>query len=377
MGTTVALNLLFVEDNRADARLLTEYIASGVLRDSTVAHERTMAAGLDRLSGGDIDAVLLDLGLPDSSGLDTFRRFAEARGTSAIVVVSGLDDTRLAEEAVALGAQDYLVKDDATPLALGRAVMYAVRRQRVLDDLDRARQAQLAAKDHFLSHVSHELRTPLTAVHQYVSLVADGLAGPLSEDQDECLEVAMRNVSQLMVMIEDLLTVGRVQSGTLPIVSRPMQVSDLIDECVSSFGLTAKRKGISLGTDASGLPDAVGDPWRTREIINNLLSNAVRFTPPDGSITVYGSSDGEQVLVSVRDSGPGVPPEHREHVFEEFFQVASDDDSGRAGLGLGLFLCRQLAERQGGRIWNDRAPDGGAEFSFTIPLSAEPNPGAQ
>jgi len=282
----------------------------------------------------------------------------------------------VAEQAVALGAQDYVLKDGASPKDLARAVTYAIRRQQVIEDLERAKRDQLEAKDRFLSQVSHELRTPLAAVHQFVSLVADGTAGPLAEEQRDCLAVAMRNIGQLALMIGDLLLMGRMSTGDVELRPERTPVVDLIEGCVSTLRHVALEKGINVEVDAVALelPDAWCDPARTVEVLNNLVENALKFTPTGGSVAVSAYRGADGIHVEVRDTGRGVQPENHERVFEQYFREAGDGDSGRGGLGLGLFVCRELVERQGGRIWLETDTTArGSCFEFTLPtIESEP-----
>ena len=326
--------------------------------------------GLKRLAENTFDGVLIDLGLPDSEGLETFLRVLEAAGEAAVVVITGHDDSRLAEEAVRLGAQDYLRKSESRRGELGRAVDYAMRRQRVLLDLERARDEQLEARDRFLSHVSHELRSPLSVVYQFGSLLQDGVGGPLSADQRDFLEVLMRNVGQLKLMIDDLLTVSRVQRGRLLVESKPVAIRSLLAESVAAYRPAANQRGIRIAVDAEDLPTVVGDEGRLREVLTNLVDNALKFTPEGGRITLEAVSAGECVRVTVRDSGRGIPLDDLDRVFEQFFQVEQSDEVSRNGLGLGLFVCRDLIQRQGGVMWAESIPDHGTAICFTVPIMA-------
>jgi two-component system sensor histidine kinase/response regulator len=376
---TAALNLLIVEDSPSDARLLEACLEEGMLGVGSIEREATLEGALARISRGDVDAVLLDLGLPDSSGLDTIRQIVTSNPEVPVVIVSGLSDTSVAEEAVALGAQDYVLKDAVTPKDLARAVTYAIRRQEVIEETERAKRDQLEAKDRFLSHVSHELRTPLAAVHQFVSLVADETAGPLVDEQRECLRVAMRNIKQLALMIGDLLVMGRMSSGVVEIRPEHIDMFELIEDCVSNFRPLAADRGVDISIDVDGLdlPAAWCDPLRTVEVLSNLLDNAIKFTPTGGSIAVRESCDAAGIHIAVQDTGRGVQPENRERVFEQYFREAGDGDSGRGGLGVGLFVSRDLVERQGGRMWLETdASARGSCFEFTLPTKVSSHVGA-
>jgi signal transduction histidine kinase len=347
-------------------------LAESVLRAAEVERVSCLEDGLNRLKEAEFDAVLLDLGLPDSDGLDTFALVAEAAGSAAVVVVTGMEDARLAEEAVGLGAQDYLTKSEHRPGDVGRSIDYAIRRRRVLLQLERARDAQLQAKDRFLSHVSHELRSPLSVVHQFGSLLADGIAGPLSETQGEYLTVLMRNVAQLKVLIDDLLEVSRMQDGRMMLKVRTLALGEPLAAVVDAFRPTAAARNVELYVHVPALPTVVADPDRLHEVVGNLLENALKFTPDGGRIEVTATEVGPHVRVTVRDTGPGVRPEDRERIFEQFFQADQADDTRRNGLGLGLYVCRGLVERQGGSMWVEGDGRPGAAISFTLPIGTEP-----
>jgi signal transduction histidine kinase len=340
----VATRLLLIEDSPSDAMLIEAQLRDSVFATATIERESSLAAGLTRLDEGGFDGVLVDLGLPDSEGLDTFVRVAEAAGTAAVVVVTGLADAQLAEEAVCLGAQDYLIKSGSRPGEFGRAVNYAIRRQRVLDELARARDEQLEAKDRFLSHVSHELRSPLSVVHQFASLLFDG--------------------------VDDLLEVGRVQRGHLAVECRALDLRGLLADVVTAYAPAAEHRGIAFSLDAGLLPEVVADEERIREVLANVVDNALKFTAPGGSIALEGMADDEgYVRVTARDTGCGVRAEDLDRIFEQFFQAEQSDEVSRHGLGLGLFVCKDLVERQGGAMWAESTHGQGTAISFTVPVT--------
>ncbi len=319
------------------------------------------------------DGVIVDLGLPDSDGLDTFAQVSDAAGGAAIVVMTGRDDIRLAESAVRLGAQDYLVKSVPRPGEVGRAVAFAIRRQRILLELRRARDQQLEAKDRFLSHVSHELRSPLSVVHQFGSLMLDGAGGTVSNEQREFLTVLMRNVGHLKVMIDELLEVSRLQRGQLPVRSHALALRGPILEAVAAQRPSAATRDIELAVEADELPTVVADRDRVCEVLANLLENAMKFTPDGGRIAVQAVAEAGHVRVTVRDTGCGIRRADRERIFEQFFQAKQSDETSRNGLGLGLFVSRDLIQRQGGAIWAEAHPGHGAVVCFTLPLLTKAN----
>jgi len=360
--------LLLIEDSPSDAALLEVQLRESILADASIDHESTLAGALGRLREITYDAVLIDLGLPDSDGLETFLSVCEAATPAAMIVITGVNDERLAGEAVRRGAQDYLVKSEYRRGEVARAVDYAIRRQHVLDELRRARDEQLATKDRFLSHVSHELRSPLAVVHQFTSLLFDGIGGPLSAEQQEFLTVLRRNVDQLRVMINDLLEVGLAQLGSLTVECQVVALASLLAESVAAYRPQADQRGIDLALYAEILPDVIADPHRVREVLANVIDNALKFTPRDGRVTVEAQPGANDVRVTVRDTGCGIRPADLDQIFEQFFQARQSDEFSRNGLGLGLFVSRGLVQRQGGEMWAESQLCHGAAISFTLPV---------
>src|SRR5882762_5202180 len=203
-------HVLLIEDNPGDADLVRLRLVEGEPQVRVDCVSR-LSDALESLSRETPSLVLLDLNLPDSKGAETFRKVMEMAPNVPVVVLSGQDDEELAVKAVHQGVQDYLVKGAFDSKQLSRALRYAIERQGLLTSLDISRKQQLQFKDQFLSHVSHELRTPLTCIHQFVTILLDGLAGPVVPEQREHLETVLRSVNQLRSMIGDLLDASRTE----------------------------------------------------------------------------------------------------------------------------------------------------------------------
>jgi signal transduction histidine kinase len=235
----------------------------------------------------------------------------------------------------------------------------------------RAQLQQLELKDQFLSHVSHELRSPLTVIYSLVEILLDGLVGEINDEQREFLAITMRNSNQLRQMIEDLLEVTRAQTGKLAVSPRRMSLSAEIETTLEGLRPQAEAKGLVLGSEfPDTLPAALADPFRVRQVLVNLIDNAIKFTPEGGSIRVAAAlADGEEELtVSVRDTGSGIPTQDRDDIFRQLYQLDFAAPTARRGLGLGLFICRELVTRMAGKIWVESEVGRGSEFSFTVPL---------
>jgi signal transduction histidine kinase len=250
-------------------------------------------------------------------------------------------------------------------------------RKLALAELEQTRRQQLELKDQFLSHVSHELRSPLTAIYQFITILLDELAGDLSSEQREYLEIVLRNANQLRVMIEDLLEVTRIQTGKLSIEAQPTSMAELIGETVSSLRTLAVAKGIALSADVSAhLPPVYADPQRIRQILRNLIENGIKFTPDKGTIAIRAHLSDEErhaIRIAVADTGCGISPEECEKIFERLYQGTSSIEASRKGLGLGLSICRELVARHGGRIWVESQLGRGSTFFFTLPIFSSAN----
>lgn len=239
------------------------------------------------------------------------------------------------------------------------------------EELDSVWKIQLRMKDEFLSRVSHELRSPLNAVYQYVTILLDGLAGKINNEQREYLGIALRNVKQLRNMIGDLLDVTRSRSNKLHLAPCEMDVAQTVAAALDTVRHEAQAKTLSLSVQLQeGLPAAFADPQRVQQVLVNLLDNAIKFTPPGGEIRVSAGVAGPpagDLEIAVSDSGCGIAEEDRERIFQHLYQVHKSIDQKRVGLGLGLFICRDLVSRLGGRIWVDSRVGEGSTFRFTLP----------
>jgi signal transduction histidine kinase len=364
-------SVLLIEDNPGDADLVRLRLVEGQSPVKVNCVNR-LSDGLASLTVETPSVVLLDLNLPDSHGAETFRRVMDHAPNVPVVVLSGQDDEALAMKAVHQGVQDYLLKGDISSKQLERAIRYAVERQGLLRALEITQKKQLEFKNQFLSHVSHELRTPLTCIHQYVTLLLDGIAGPVAPDQSDHLKTVLKSVNQLHAMIRDLLEATRAEGGKMRVEPRCIALGDLVRQAAAMLRPTADEKhvGLEIGLDQR-LQLVHADPDRVLEVLINLVDNAIKFTPPDGSVMLQANvvdADPSSVYVVVSDTGRGISPEAKALIFERLYQDPDSVDNNRSGLGLGLFICREIIRLHDGRIWVSSEPGQGSTFTFTLPI---------
>ncbi|HEX8914356.1 MAG TPA: PAS domain S-box protein, partial [Humisphaera sp.] len=260
-------------------------------------------------------------------------------------------------------------------------------RKQAEDALRAARDAADAAnraKSEFLANMSHEIRTPMTAILGFVDLLADGAAGADPADRAEHARTIRRNGEHLLAILNDILDLSKIEAGRLTVERVPLAPAAVAADAAELLASRAAERGVALRLDLS--PDlpaaALGDPLRLRQVLLNLVSNAVKFTPPGGAVTLRAAPEpapaagGEpSVRFEVADTGVGIPADRLPRLFQPFSQVDASTTRQFGGTGLGLAICKRLAEAMGGSIGVDSAVGRGSTFTVVVPMPALP-PGA-
>ncbi|RKX99702.1 hypothetical protein DRP77_12830 [Candidatus Poribacteria bacterium] len=270
------------------------------------------------------------------------------------------------EVAVSSGGRERVLKVLASPVISKDDLLLGT--VYVFDDITREKEIDRMKSD-FVSLVSHELRTPLTAIQLGVSLVLDGKAGPINEKQRSSLEKVDRQVKRLTDLINDLLDLSRIESGRIQMKREPISLVDIAVSRLEEMKPQADSKGVKLDLEVEGeIPMTVGDEARIGQVITNLLSNALKFTPQGGQVKVRLSRQGDMILTEVIDTGPGIPEEERERIFDKFYQLSDFKTRSQGGSGLGLSIAKGIVEAHGGRIWVESEVGVGSNFKFLLPI---------
>jgi signal transduction histidine kinase len=240
------------------------------------------------------------------------------------------------------------------------------RNRQLAEQNDRLRQLD-ALKDEFISLVSHELRTPLTSIRGYVELLEDD-AG-LTDEQRRFLGIVDRNAGRLLDLVSDLLFLAQIDAGRMTFDLRPVDLEAVVHECVESSLPAAAAKGIDLRAHTDSLPEVEGDPARLAQVLDNLVSNALKFTPEGGSVDVRLVAAGDSAVLEVQDTGHGLPQDEQAQLFERFFRSSRAAEDAIPGTGLGLAIAKTIVERHGGRIALESAVDEGTTVRVELPLS--------
>ena len=240
----------------------------------------------------------------------------------------------------------------------------------MLNDITKQKEIE-ELKYQFLANVSHELRTPLIAIEKSVSLILSKSTGDISETQNEFLSIAERNLKRLTLLINDLLDLSKLEARKTTISTEQADLDKLITDSVESLNNWAATKAIKLIKSISEpLPSLEVDPNKIIQVLNNLIGNAIKFTPENGTITVEASHDKQEglVRVSVVDTGVGIPFDDLGKVFDKFYQTKEKNTSGIKGTGIGLAIVKEIVELHKGKVWVESEKGKGARFIFTLPI---------
>lgn len=339
-GVATALAVRFVPAIRAQLVLLT--LAAALLPAAAV-----VVAGLVMFSAHDL-LVLALLGAVSAATAGALAAILATRIARPL--------TRVSEAADALAAGDMTVRIDEAGPAEVRAVAAA------FNDMAASLARLFDTRRNLVAWASHDLRAPLASLQAMIEALEDGLAEPA-----DYLAEMRSQVRTLSRLVDDLFELSRIETGTLNLALMDVPLGELAAQCVRSVRPAADKHHVRVALTGEGA-SARCDPDKTERVLLNLLTNALRHTPEDGSIHVHIASTGADVTVAVEDTGDGLPADALEHAFDSFWRA----DSARSmpGAGLGLAIARGFVEAQGGRIWAENRPGGGARVSFTVPAAA-------
>jgi signal transduction histidine kinase len=370
---------LLIEDNPAEARLIRELLAdetgTGDLFD--LEHADQLAAGLVRLSAGDIDAVLLDLSLPDSCGSETFSRVKAHAPDIPMIVLTVCGEEVGALNLVKEGAQDYLPKTQVNAGLLSRTIRCAIERKRVEqkirkvgEELERrvqARTIELEAANKelktFSLAISHDLRAPLQGITFSSQILLQEYARQMPAEARPFLQIVHDSAQEMERLIEGLLSFSRV--GRRPLINRTVKLARLVREVLDEF--SSEREGRKVEVRLGFLPDCVGDPELLRQVFMNLLANAFKFTRGREQVLIEVDCREQQAepVYFVRDNGAGFDMRYASKLFGVFQRLHPRSEF--EGIGVGLSIVQRIVHRHGGRIWAEAQVDKGAIFYFTLP----------
>jgi signal transduction histidine kinase len=381
-------NLLIIEDNIGDARLVKE-----ILRDTEFGlYELTYVHTLEELDvfkKSHFQAILLDLHLSHIKPTETFKMVNGMFPSTPIIVLTGLNDDRLAAKIVHQGAQDYLIKGTIDSDSLQRSLKYAIYRKkaerRLATEKNRTNKMKIKAdsfeseskrltkinkaKDVFLSIASHQLRTPATAVKQYIGMVLNGYAGDLSPQMQSFLETAYESNERQLKIVDDLLKVAKLDAGHVTLRKELTNISDLVYEVTKDSAETVAIRNQTLDIQ---LPDeaimANVDKNNIRMVFENLLDNATKYSEANSKIVVSVLREGKYVCCEFTDHGIGISPADQKKLFQKFSRIDDAFTYSPNGSGLGLYWAHELVRLHNGDIRLTSQKGVGSTFKVLLPI---------
>ena len=354
----MAETILIVDDTPANLGVLVETLGAAGYQ-LMVAEDGEEA--LAQTAHTQPDLILLDVMMPGLDGFETCRRLKARESTRDIPVLfmTALHETADKVKAFAAGGVDYITKPIEHEEALAR-----VRTHLALRRLQRELEDQLSLKERFMRIAGHDLRNPLCLILMAAELTRRRAVASGSTDLLRCVDEVAESANQMRRIIDTFLDLQSLAGGT----SSRLDLGLIAAAVVRQHAGAAERKGITLTTDtAEGLPLARGDAALAYQAFTNLTSNALKFTPPGGRVTVSALAAGRNVRVEVKDNGPGVPAAERGQLFVEHARLSPQPTGGEESHGLGLAIVRQLVESQGGHVGADFPAEGGSVFWFELP----------
>ena len=239
----------------------------------------------------------------------------------------------------------------------------------VLSDITKQKKLDLM-KEGFIANVSHELRTPIVAVEKSLSLILSKAAGEITPTQKQFLSIAERNLKRLNVLVNDLLDLSKLEAGKMEFKESVGSLEEVINESVEVLRAWADSKSIKINTKIpKNLPQVKMDSNRLIQVLNNLIGNAIKYTPNQGVVTVEATPRNQEVQVMVQDTGIGIEEKNLPKIFDKFYQVGERTPTDIGGTGIGLSIAKEIIEQHGGRIWAESEKGQGARFVFRLPLN--------
>ena len=354
------VHVLLIEDNRGDIRLIEELFKESPFFHGTISHIDNLHARKE-VENQTFDVILLDLHFDDMTGAETYTYANLYFPLTPIIVLTALEDERLAYEIVKLGAQDYLLKDTVDSRGLVRAIRYAIERKKAA-----------IQKDEFLGFASHELKTPVTSIKAYLQLMQlylkkEDSAEKILQVLSSLIEKVDMQVDRLTNLINDLLDVSKVQAGKLEFNLENFPIDEVVHEVVANIQIIAQKHQIFIEGKTQSF--VYGDRERTSQILINLLSNAIKYSPQANRVMVYLSQYNDKVHIAVQDYGIGIAKENQQKIFERFYRVDGTRQETYPGLGLGLHIAAEIAKRQNGSLSVESIEGKGSIFCLELPIA--------
>jgi two-component system, sensor histidine kinase and response regulator len=362
--------ILAVDDDRINLRII-----GGILRNEgyEIAEAASGEQALEVYATFKPNLVLLDVMMPGIDGFATCRTLKKTYGDKCAPVIfvtakSEADDVVMGFDA---GGVDYLTKPFRPKEVVARIRTHLSNQQLVEQQKDLVQQLSKAnaAKDRFLGMCAHDLRNPLSSIRGLAELMDENAIGELTPEQREIVQTIHGASQSMLQLVNELLDVATIEAGHLKLEKSPTSIVEIVERSVHLSNIEAAKKStriemVKIDTD----PMVDVDRNKMRQVVDNLINNAVKYSPRGSIITVLIHSNGVVAGFAVRDSGPGIPESERHKLFKDYGRLSTEPTGGEKSTGLGLAICRKIVEAHNGTIGVDNIPGRGAEFIVSLPL---------
>ena len=369
-GEFAGRKILVVDDDRLNIRILSSILKSeGYVISEANSGERA----LELYPTFRPNLVLLDVMMAGINGYEACRELKRLYGDDCapIVFITAKNEADDVVEGLAAGGADYLAKPFQRKEVVARIRTHL--RGQLLAEQQKLLVAQLSkaneAKNRFLGMAAHDLRNPLASIRGLAEFLRDGVVGDLTPDQIDLVNTIHTASQSMLRMVNELLDVATIESGELRIVPEHHSLCDLIEKSVYLANIDAAKKQTQIRfTAPDSPPDAWVDAAKIQQVVDNLLNNAVKYSPPGSKIVAEYRWTEKQRIFAVKDQGPGIPDNERDRLFKDFGRLSVRPTAGEKSTGLGLAICRKIVDAHHGTIVAENLSAGGTEFRVTLPV---------
>jgi len=331
-------------------------------------------SGLKRIEQVRPGLIVVDLKMPGMGGMEVIDHAKEIDRDMVVIVITGFATVSTAVEAMKAGAYDFIPKP-FTAEELRVIIARGVERHRLALEAKRLRAEKEAQARKFVTFVSHQLQSPLGAVRQYLDVLLHLMGDDVPEQQRTWIRRSSNKINQMNAIIRDWLTLSKVEAGQLATQRCLVRWPELVAEVLEGHALATEAKQVTLHSEVpENLPPVIGDPPALKMLLSNLVSNGIEYNRAGGRVTIRAAVDTRTVSLLVSDTGVGIAPEHQDHVFEEFYRVVGEGAERTSGTGMGLPICRKIAEELDGEITLTSRPGQGSTFTVVLPRGPADTP---
>jgi len=358
-----AIRVLVVEDSES----FRFYICSLLHKQMFQVVDVVDAEGALRLlqDDEDISVVITDYQLLGMDGIKMTKRIREkySKNEMVIIAMSSVKDSTLTARFIKTGANDFIPKP-FEPEEFYSRVNHHVE---VIETIQAFKESN-KVKNQFLGMAAHDLRSPINGINGLSEMLLDDTCGPLNSEQRELIDFIYSANKHMNSLVSDLLDISVIESGQLKLLMGEASLTNLLEERVRIHGLSARRKTISIKSSFADVPNFSFDYRRMGQVMDNLFTNAIKFSPTGSTIEVTSSLEEGNIKICVRDQGQGIPPGEEDLLFQSFKKTSVQPTAGESSTGLGLHIVKKIIEAHHGEVWVESVYGEGATFCFTLPL---------